>query len=257
MFNIIRVSTEPAIILHLQTVCTFGIINKDNIGTKLSKTGEIVLKVIGADFNIAFFVFPPTVAVTLFLVLLQELHLLKGNLKKLQKLICDDKSNRFRSFWIDLSKTVSFVKTVNTSLSPLIFALTAFWTAGIFYNVSKLLYRQAFSDIFSFISSGYNAINYTVHFLVFVMMSAEIPNTVSEMKRVVLQGSVSQDYLFFEERKSASINLLVIKLEHFKEEVTVTGLGLFKLEKSVILVCLGAAVSYELLIVQLMERNEK
>ncbi|GFX37115.1 uncharacterized protein TNCV_4796831 [Trichonephila clavipes] len=89
------------------------------------------------------------------------------------------------------------------------------------------------------------------------MLSAEIPNTVSEMKRVVLEGSISQDYLFFEERKSAGISLLVMKLEHFKEQVTVTGLGLFKLERSVIIVCLGAAVSYELLIVQLMERNEK
>ncbi|GFU40872.1 uncharacterized protein NPIL_483741 [Nephila pilipes] len=181
-------------------------------------------------------------------------NLLKDYLKKLQILICEDNITiNLRSFLRDFTKVVELIKTVNDTLSSTTFAMVAFWTTGIFYNLSKILYRNPFTDILSFVSSSCNTINYTIQFLIFVVLSSEIPKSVAEMKSVILQVSES---LFFDEQKSSSISLLALKLENFKELVTVTGLGLFKLEKSVILICLGSGISYELLILQLMERNK-
>ncbi|GFY37933.1 uncharacterized protein TNIN_486901 [Trichonephila inaurata madagascariensis] len=255
--NTIRVTVEPAIVMHMQYISTFGVINKDNSDEKLSKAGGNILRFIGGSFNLIFFAFPPTLAVTLFLVLLQMRNLTKDHLKKLQTLICeDDISINLKSFLSDFTKVVAFIKNINESLSPITFALMAFWTTGIFYNLSKLLYHSTFDDIFSLASSSCNAINYTIQFLIFVILSSEIPKTVAEMKNVILRGPESQEYSFFDEQRSSSISLLVLRLENFKEQVTISGLGLFELERRVILICLGAGISYELLIVQLMERND-
>ncbi|GBM43992.1 hypothetical protein AVEN_187591-1 [Araneus ventricosus] len=254
IINVARVTTVSAIILNLQTISTFGYFNQNNTPLSFSPI-ECFLKVISGSFNVIFLTLPPIVAVTLFLLLIQVRNVLRGYLRKLEGLIRrKDVTFHLRSFIVDFTKAVVFLKGIIEILSPLTFVLTAFWTTGIFYNLSKMLYNNYLNDIFNFASASCYAFNYTIHFLILVVLSSEIPAVVFKMRSVVLQETQSQDYLFVDETKCASINLFISKLEHLKEEMTVTVMGMFKLERSVILVSLGAGISYELLLVQLMEK---
>ncbi|GFS81911.1 uncharacterized protein NPIL_376031 [Nephila pilipes] len=117
---------------------------------------------------------------------------------------------------------------MNALLSPVVFILMTFWISGILYNLSKLIFENAFPDDLSFVSTICNLLTYSVQFLILLALSSEIPITVSKIKSVVLQVPEEQFYcqwrIFTNGTVTPTVFLLIPKLDNFTEDVTVTAL---------------------------------
>ncbi|GFT07320.1 uncharacterized protein NPIL_492661 [Nephila pilipes] len=210
--------------------------------------------------HVAFFkVLPSLSGIACYCILFLIYRLLTHHLNRLQKIIQEDNfAIHLNGYLADLTKTVKLVKDMNALLSPIIFVLMTFWITGIFYNLSKLIFGNAFPDDLSFASTICNILSYSVQFLILLILSSEIPVTVSKMKSLVLQVPEDQFYyhwhVFPNKTTVPTVFLLIPKFDNFTDDVTVTAFGILKLNRNVILVSVGTIVTYELLLIQMLER---
>ncbi|GIY88328.1 uncharacterized protein CDAR_312181 [Caerostris darwini] len=160
-------------------------------------------------------------------------------------------AHHLNTFAVDLTKAVKMVKGINDLLSPVIFCLMTFWMTRLFYNLTKIIYGSAFEDSLTYASTVSEVFNYGIQYFVLIMVSSEMPLVLSKMKSRVLHIPVEHPDCSCE-RAIFGIQL-TLQLDNFKEEVTVTAMNFLKLDRNVILVSLGAVVTYELLIVQILK----
>ncbi|GBN12485.1 hypothetical protein AVEN_135991-1 [Araneus ventricosus] len=154
---------------------------------------------------------------------------------------------------MDLTGVVREVKSVNVLLSPIIFVLIVILINGWMYDLTKFLVGNIVAVNFNFLITACNTVLFCFVFPVLVILSSEIPIIISEMKSVILQ--VPEDK-FYCQLSGTSASLLIKKLGNFKEEVTVTAFDLVTLNKNIILVTFGTVLTYELLLVQILEREK-
>ncbi|GBM91689.1 hypothetical protein AVEN_79281-1 [Araneus ventricosus] len=164
-------------------------------------------------------------------------------------------TNEIDIFLSNLNRQFRLVTNINALLSPIIFALIGFWLTCVFYNLTKLIHETPFQDYYSTFSTFFDILNYSFQFLILVLLSSEVPLTIQKMKGLVLKNPGEQFCVQASPRRSQviDVNLLILKLEHFKEEATVTVIGVMKIDKSILFLSLGVVATYELLLVQLLE----
>ncbi|KAG8197071.1 hypothetical protein JTE90_004338 [Oedothorax gibbosus] len=153
----------------------------------------------------------------------------------------------------ELAEIVYLVKSVNACLSPIVFILLSFWTTGIFYNLAKILYDVVFTEgNLAFVSAIVYITNYSIQFVILVLLASLMPIDISEMKSIVLQLLNSKNQVSVPGVKAENINLMISTLDNFEKEVTITAMGVLDLKRNLILVTLGVIVTYEVLIVQVL-----
>ncbi|GFR08449.1 hypothetical protein TNCT_314691 [Trichonephila clavata] len=93
-----------------------------------------------------------------------------------------------------------------------------------------------------------------MQFVILLAFASKIPMSVCEIKRAVIRASNVQDCVFIDSMRSGDINLFISMLDSFKEEVTVAPFEILTLKKGIILLSLGVVVTYELLLLQILEK---
>ncbi|KAG8197051.1 hypothetical protein JTE90_004320 [Oedothorax gibbosus] len=116
------------------------------------------------------------------------------------------------------------------------------------------MYDTIFKDILSFVSTIMNVLCYSFQFVIIVLLSARIQVPISDMKRNLVNALHADYSSCVDEHRNVNVGLLMSTLDSFKEEVTVTAMGMLKMERNIILVSLSVIVTYEFLIVQILER---
>ncbi|KAF8773450.1 hypothetical protein HNY73_016114 [Argiope bruennichi] len=154
---------------------------------------------------------------------------------------------------MDLRKAAVIVKNTNDVLSEIVFFLMAFWMTGLFYNLTKLIHRQSDFKLSNgeWQNSIFNVFIYGSLFVILVALSAEIPIIFSRIRSAVVQARSSETHY---KRENSDVSLLIQILDDYSEDVTVKPFGVWKLDRSFIFVSFGIVITYELLLIQILER---
>ncbi|KAG8190599.1 hypothetical protein JTE90_017864 [Oedothorax gibbosus] len=145
----------------------------------------------------------------------------------------------------DLSKITTvfqrsskIVRTANGCYSPIAFVLIGYYAFGMSYIVSKLVDQYKDSTIEYIYSVGW-IIQCFTHFVLLVLTSSCVDAEMLKSQNMMLMANSDA---------AAHVLLSTSRLVSCRNESILKPLGAFKLEKSFILVFLGAIVSYEVMI---------
>ena len=152
----------------------------------------------------------------------------------------------------ELLKIKEITREVNQLLSPLIFILVGFWTANICYTISKIIFRPAyFIDNFGMCMSFLNVLCRTCEFIALVVLASKIEDEIIESKNILFRFPASNTDVMFS--NGSHIQLFVSMLDNAREEISVTALGMFKLDRGLILVIFGIIITYEVIIIEILK----
>ncbi|GFU40855.1 uncharacterized protein NPIL_483661 [Nephila pilipes] len=240
----------PGILSRMKTAATYGHYQPEQSDWSLGFDLLISTALIAGCFF--YHAFPPIAALMCYLVLHRNFCMVNCWHNKIQSSF--EKQLRYKTFPLEFQKTIDHIKRANLQISPILFILISYWMTALFYNSSKVIYNTAFKDVSSYLAIGFNITNYTVQFVILLIFASKIPATIFKIKLAVLRATVVQNCVFTDNTRSADISLFISMLDSYKEEVTVAPFGILKLRKGIILVSLGVVVTYELLLVQMLER---
>ena len=210
-------------------------------------------------FNIVCYVsfyniFPSIIKVICILGLMAIRKLVRKFIKNLQMNLCRKEYSLQLKYLVgNLMKYTSILKELNQELSLIIFLLIGFWTTYVMYDLTKLMSKPVNEGIFSAVISVLEIINYASQFAAMVFLGSSIENDILEIKHLVL--TMSSEMFPDMCDKSCCFQFLLSALENMKQQVTVTAWGMFKIEKNLFLVIFGAIVTYEVIIMQFMEKQ--
>ncbi|GIX88178.1 uncharacterized protein CDAR_269241 [Caerostris darwini] len=251
VLNVAKMLTVSKILNYMEAAMTFGY---SPLNQAFHSNGEeLLIKSAIAIGMIIFYAFPPVAAVKCYLTYFRNYCLIRNYSDSLRNSFQTDLL-RSKDFLLDLTKAVDFVKEVNSFISPVLFILISFWATGIFYNLTKILYDPTFRDNYNLMSAIFNVAIYSVQYLLLLALASKLPMALSDIRSDLLRNAGIQRCIFSEPSVSADVNLLMSILETFREDVTVSPLGLIELKRSLIPVSIGVLATYELLIVQILER---
>lgn len=255
VFHACRSFLSPEIFTHMQSAGMF-IFPKQLTQSSMQIVLKCVVNLLIGCSTAIFFALPSLAAMLCYISYMRMRNLLNKCLQQF-KIITPNEYNMSEVFGVmkDLSETVYLVKEFNRCLSPVVFILVSFWTTGIFYNLSKLLSHSFFTGAMTFVSAGVNILSYSLHFGVLIILASRIPATIADVKSLMLQSLHSRSQVFIGSVRVESFSLLMSTLDNFEREVTVTALGVMELKRNILLVSLGVILTYEVMIVQVLERK--
>ena len=150
----------------------------------------------------------------------------------------------------ELLKIKEMAKEINQLLSPIIFILVGFWVTNICYTISKIIFRPIyFASNFATCMAFLNLLCHICEFITLVVLAANIEDEIIESKNFLFKFPARNDGNMFD---IGSIQLFALMLDNTREEISVTALGMFKLDRGIILVVLGIIATYEVIIIQML-----
>lgn len=143
-------------------------------------------------------------------------------------------------------------REINQQLSLLLFLLIGFWTTNICYTISKIIFRPSFVNDFAMFLYILNVCSYICEFVTLVTLAAKTEEEIAESKNILFRFSAGNVGNMFND--AANIQLFASMLDNARHQISVTALGMFKLDRGFMLVILGIIVTYEVLIVQILRQ---
>ncbi|KAG8180334.1 hypothetical protein JTE90_016368 [Oedothorax gibbosus] len=137
----------------------------------------------------------------------------------------------------EFQKASKVVKTANDCMSPIAFALIAFYAFDISYVISKLVVAPR--NYFGYFRSVCHIMQFLVHFVMLVLTSSYVKAEMLKTQNMVLRANLEDP---------AQILLSTFLLDSCRKESVLKPMGVFKLEERFILVFIGVIVSYEVMI---------
>lgn len=136
----------------------------------------------------------------------------------------------------EFRKLSQFVKRVNDHISPLAFMLMAYYAINICYLVSRMMTAYNTTDAIVSISC---IVLFGFHFVALVLASSEVDREMLRTEAIVLKKTW---------KNPADVLLAMSMLHSFSDEASLKPMGMFKLERKLILVFLGLVMSYGMMI---------
>ncbi|GIY24905.1 uncharacterized protein CEXT_588411 [Caerostris extrusa] len=250
VLNVAKMLTVSKILNYMEAAMTFGYYPLNRIAPNGE---EFLIKSAIAIGMIIFYAFPPVAAVKCYLTLLPQL-LSDSKLLRFAENSFQTDLLRSKDFLLDLTKAVDFVKGSQFRHFPVLFILISFWATGIFYNLTKILYDPTFRDSYNLMSAIFNVAIYSVQYLLLLALASKLPMALSDMRSDLLRNAAIHRCIFSEPRicrcQPAHVDPgdLQRRGHSFASRLDRTQ------KRSLIPVSIGVLATYELLIVQILER---
>lgn len=151
-------------------------------------------------------------------------------------------------FSIGVTKATSIIKSLNDSISPVLFLLISIWIANIFFDINKLFSKDNSTN--SFVTSAMIA-DMVMNSLQLTVLAALANETNAEYEKL-LTIFIKNDSEIFRSRSGALlIGPFIRILEELREKITVRPLEMFNLDNKLILTTAGVIVTYSTIMLQI------
>lgn len=211
--------------------------------------GKLAMSFIVIPINVLFSFLPFLMTVIIW-ALHEKAHEITVNFNKEIKNVFGSNGQDIEYVAKILSKMTEILKNLNQSLSPILFTLIAYYACNIFYLLSRLLVHNNFQTKLTDFTTVVTVITFTLQFMVTVHLASRVEEEILRSKDIIFKITCNsfREHLF-------EIQVFASLLDAAQRQIVVTILGVFKLDKSFIFFIFGFIITYEVIILQVLYKD--